>query len=95
MTRWLGISLIAVAILVRAAWHASWDIAIRVSPNLHRAYPVSAVVFWLLFSLGLILAAISFLIHHRCKGNTGVSAVLAMVSSTPGANWLRIRKFLP
>jgi hypothetical protein len=60
--RWLALIVAVLAVAFRlAARYIPFDIAVAVSPQLHRGIPLGIVLFWVFLTLGAAMIAISFL----------------------------------
>ena len=60
MAKWLAVVAFILALVARFAWHGSTDIAIPVSSDMHRGFPINVVVFWLFLGAGLLSFGIAF-----------------------------------
>lgn len=63
MMKWFGIAVLILAVAIRAWRILPVDLAIRVSPGLHKGYPVGPTVFWMLLIGGLALVYFGFRSH--------------------------------
>lgn len=58
--RWIAIAAVVLAVIVRFAWRSRVSIAIPVAQDTHRAFTMSAIVFWLLVLTSIVLVGLSF-----------------------------------
>jgi hypothetical protein len=63
--KWVAIFAFIAAIAVRFAWHSSFDLGFHLNSTMHRGYPVSSIVFWLLLVVGLSASLMAFLKWRR------------------------------
>jgi hypothetical protein len=53
--KWFALVILALAVIIRLTWSSSFALAIPVSATTHRGYPISSIVFWILFVAGFSL----------------------------------------
>jgi ABC-type amino acid transport system permease subunit len=60
--RWIGLIIGVLAVVCRlAARHIPIDLAVAVTPQLHRGIPIGVVLFWFFLTLSAVMIGISFL----------------------------------
>lgn len=61
--KWLAMAALAAAIVLKLTWRRSIDVAIPVSATVHRGYPVSSILFWILLATPLVLFLFALFKH--------------------------------
>jgi len=64
--KWFAMIALALAILVRFAWHSSFALAFPVNANTHRGYSISSLLFWVFLLTGLSLLFLVLIRRTHC-----------------------------